>query len=256
LTLPLLGNISNYYSPHIPDTTKFKTTIIYDNYVIQEGTKSDWGFSCLVEISNMKILFDTGTRSEILIDNMKLLDINPTTVDKIIISHNHFDHTGGLFSVLEKNNDAEVYLTYSTPKNYVERVNNLANKLILEKERFELDKNVYLSGEMGDAIREQCMVIDTPKGLYVITGCSHPGIIDMLRQIKINFGKEIFAVLGGFHLMNKSEKEMDDILKGFQDLKIVRVGATHCTGEKQINIFREAYGENFIELGVGKVLHF
>ena len=257
ITQSLIAEISGIYiNLNDPDTTTFKTTIIYDNYIFTEGTESDWGFSCLIETGNVRILFDTGTQPQILFDNMEKLNISPVTFDKIVISHNHGDHTGGLFAVLEKNKNAEVYLPYSTPENYVKQVEGFGNKLRLKKDKTEIFKDVYLSGEMGVMIKEQCLVLDSDKGLIVVNGCSHPGVVTMLKTIKSDFGKDIYAVFGGFHLMNKSDNEINEIIKEFNELNVLKVGATHCTGEKQIDIFRKAYGDNFIELGVGRILKF
>jgi len=93
--------------------------------------------------------------------------------------------------------------------------------------------------------------MNTKKGLIVMTGCSHPGIIEMLKRIRIDFNKNIYMVFGGFHLMQKSDKEMDEIISQMKSLGVVKCGATHCTGDKQINMFRDAFGENYFELGVG-----
>jgi len=89
-----------------------KITIIYDNEVWKEGLRADWGFSCLVEAYNKKILFDTGANGSILLDNMRKLDINPTEIDDVFISHAHWDHTGGLLDFLGIN-PAKVYIPFS-----------------------------------------------------------------------------------------------------------------------------------------------
>ena len=75
---------------------QIKVTILYDNYIHTEGTKSDWGYSCLIEGTEKTILFDTGTKGDILMYNMRQLNIDPKKVDLVVISHEHGDHTGGL----------------------------------------------------------------------------------------------------------------------------------------------------------------
>ena len=91
-----------------------KITIIYDNEVFKEDLKADWGFSCLVEAENTpRILFDAGTNGSILLSNMKKLDIAPESIDEVFISHNHFDHTGGLSAFLNVNNNVKVYVPSS-----------------------------------------------------------------------------------------------------------------------------------------------
>jgi 7,8-dihydropterin-6-yl-methyl-4-(beta-D-ribofuranosyl)aminobenzene 5'-phosphate synthase len=87
-----------------------------------------------------------------------------------------------------------------------------------------------------------------------MTGCSHPGIIEMLRKVKAAFNKNVYMVFGGFHLMQKSETEMNSIISEMKALGIVKCGATHCTGDKQIQMFKDSFGDNYFELGVGNAI--
>jgi 7,8-dihydropterin-6-yl-methyl-4-(beta-D-ribofuranosyl)aminobenzene 5'-phosphate synthase len=90
-------------------------TILYDNYVFTEGLRSDWGFSCILKGTEKTILFDTGTKGELLLENIEKLKINPKDVEVVVISHNHGDHTGGLLAFLGKNSNVSVYLPLSLP---------------------------------------------------------------------------------------------------------------------------------------------
>lgn len=102
--------------------TPLKFTILYDNYLHKEGTKPDWGFSCLIEGAEKTILFDTGTNPEILMHNVEQLEVDLEKVEQIVISHVHYDHTGGLNAVLEKNHEVSVYLPVSFPYEFVRNV--------------------------------------------------------------------------------------------------------------------------------------
>ncbi len=115
-------------------------------------------------------------------------------------------------------------------------------------------EHLYTSGEFEYKIPEQALVLDTGKGLVVMTGCSHPGIVRMLTEIRSTFKKDIYMVFGGFHLMDKSESEMNEIIANIKALGVVKCGATHCTGEKQIRMFRDSFGENYVELGAGNTI--
>lgn len=233
---------------------KITITILYDNYVFNEDLKTDWGFSCLVEGTEKTILFDTGTKSEILFHNINKLNINPKDIELIAISHNHFDHTGGLFSFLEKNNQVSVYLPISFPDSFVSRVENSGGKPIRVDKPVEICTDVYITGEMGDRIKEQSLILDTSQGLIIITGCSHQGIVNILKRAKEILDKKIYLVFGGFHLLQKSDEEMNKIIKEFRNVGVLKVGATHCTGDKQIEMFKKEYGEDFVQMGVGRVL--
>jgi 7,8-dihydropterin-6-yl-methyl-4-(beta-D-ribofuranosyl)aminobenzene 5'-phosphate synthase len=197
-----------------------KITIIYDNEVFQSGLRSDWGFSCLVEIEERKILFDTGADGEMLVHNMDKLKINPSNIDTVFLSHNHWDHTGGLHKLLEKNRDMKIYRPEfsAEPKEFL--------------------PNLITTGMLANM--EQSLIIKTSKGLVVIGGCSHPGLENIL-EVARNLGK-VYAVLGGFHGFNKF-----DALEG-----ISLILPCHCTQYKQeiLNL----YPKTSASCGAGKII--
>ena len=137
-----------------------KITIIYDNKTWVEGLKADWGFSCLVEAYDRKILFDTGANGSILLHNMQRLDIDPTIIEEVFISHAHGDHTGGLTEFLRINNAVKVYIPVSCPEPPG------ANEVVRLKEPFKIHENIFSSGELKSI--EQSLVVKTQKGLAVI----------------------------------------------------------------------------------------
>ncbi len=149
-----------------------KITIIYDNTAFRKDLQADWGFSCLVELDNKKILFDTGASGPILMDNMKKIDIDPTEIHDVFISHDHWDHTGGLSDFL-RINPAKVHIPFSCQ----EPLN--ASKVIKVKESLKISENVFSTGELKNI--EQSLVIKTEHGLVVIVGCSHPGVNKILK---------------------------------------------------------------------------
>jgi 7,8-dihydropterin-6-yl-methyl-4-(beta-D-ribofuranosyl)aminobenzene 5'-phosphate synthase len=156
--------------------------------------------------------------------------------------------------VLEKKSNIPVYLPYSFPYNFVRRVEKANGKVITVNEPMKVCENVFLTGEMGDNIKEHSLIIDTEKGLVVITGCSHPGIVKIVRRAKEILKKKVYFVFGGFHLMRHSEMDVKKIIKEFKEMGVLKCGATHCTGERAIKLFREAYKENYVKIGTGRVL--
>ena len=236
------------------EADKIRITILYDNYLSSEGTKTDWGFSCIIEGTEKTILFDTGTKSDILFHNMNLLKKEPKAVELIVISPDHGDHTGGLYSFLDKNNRVSVYFPTSFFGKYTKKVNEKGAKALQVIKPVEVCKDVFLTGEMGIRIKEQSMILDTSKGLVVLTGCAHPGIVSIVKRAKEILDKKIYLVLGGFHLLQESEAEVKDIINAFRKLGVLKVGATHCTGDRAIELFKEAYSQNFVRLGTGKVI--
>jgi 7,8-dihydropterin-6-yl-methyl-4-(beta-D-ribofuranosyl)aminobenzene 5'-phosphate synthase len=236
------------------ETACIKITILYDNYVYEKGLNADWGFSCLIEGMEKTILFDTGTRSDILLHNAKQMNVNLNEVEQVVISHEHGDHTGGLSTVLDKNNHVTVYAPVSFSSGFFQMVKDKKAKAVTVKDPVEICQNVLLTGEMGDRIIEQSLILDTSKGLIVITGCAHPGIVNIVKKSKEIIDKNIYLVFGGFHLGGTSEKDVRKIIGTFKELGVQKVGATHCTGDEAIKLFKEAYGENYVQMGVGRIL--
>jgi 7,8-dihydropterin-6-yl-methyl-4-(beta-D-ribofuranosyl)aminobenzene 5'-phosphate synthase len=231
-------------------------TILYDNYVFTEGLRSDWGFSCILKGTEKTILFDTGTKGKLLLENIEKLKVDPEDVELVVISHNHRDHTGGLLAFLSKNSNVVVYLPPSCPGGFVQKVKGTGAKVVTTDSPVQICKGVHLTGPMGTDIIEQAMIVDTREGSVVVTGCSHPGIVRIVERAKVILSKEIYLVFGGFHLLHTPEVELKQTIKEFQTLGVINVGPTHCTGDRAIKMFERAYGSHFLQMGVGRTLEF
>ena len=142
-----------------------KATIVYDNTCTREDLIANWGFACHIEMSGKKILFDAGADGEILLHNLRQLEIDPGEIDEVFISHNHFDHIGGLATVLNKNNQVKIYLPPS-----LRGVRN-AREVVYVQEPTRLDENMFSSGELAGI--EQSLAIETAKGLVLFLGCCY-----------------------------------------------------------------------------------
>lgn len=228
--------------------------VVYDNYVKTEGLTSDWGYAIVVEGLDKTVLFDTGQKSAIFESNFKKMGLNPDALDALVLSHEHEDHTGGIRSLARLRNGIPILLPYSFSDVFKKRMDSLGLKPVLVNEPARICANLYTSGEFDHQIPEQALVLNTKQGLVVMTGCSHPGIVEMLRAIKTAFKKDISTVFGGFHLLNKSDAEMNTIIAEMKALGVARCGATHCTGDKQIAMIKSAFGANYFELGVGNTI--
>lgn len=169
--------------------------ILYDNNA-RNGFKAGWGFSCFVKTSRENILFDTGWDGNVLIHNMKIAGINPEKIDKIVISHPDWDHIGGLNSILNYGKQAEVFVPGSISTNLINEIKRYANVIKISKAR-KICENIWTTGELGEKIKEQSLIIKTEKGNIILTGCAHPGLESIIKKSR-EFGK-IYAVIGGFH---------------------------------------------------------
>jgi 7,8-dihydropterin-6-yl-methyl-4-(beta-D-ribofuranosyl)aminobenzene 5'-phosphate synthase len=233
---------------------KVSLITIYDNYQHDPQLKTGWGFSCLVKVGDKNILFDTGADGPTLLNNMEKLGIDPKAISAIVLSHIHGDHTGGLDGILEINSNFDVYLLKSFPDEFKNKVKSYKANVIEVSNPAKISENISTTGELGTSIKEQALIVKTQKGLVVITGCAHPGIVEMSRQAKKITGEEIYLVIGGFHLSGASDSKLRDITKGFRELGVKKAAPCHCSGDKTRELFKEEYGEDFIANGVGKII--
>lgn len=230
-------------------------TVIYDNNPFLKGLQTDWGFASLVEFGKTKLLFDTGDDGNILISNMEKLDIDPKDIDFIFLSHFHHDHTGGLKEFLKKNSHVTIYYPQSFPAQIVEDIKKSGAKPFPVSSFKELQTNIFSLGELGSSIPEQSLAIRTSKGIVVITGCAHPGIVNILENAKKIFTDElIYLAMGGFHLHRNSADEINKVLTKIIDLRIHKVAPSHCSGDIARKMFKAAFVDNYVEIGTGRII--
>ena len=213
-----------------------KLTIVYDNEVFKKGIglKSDWGFACFIETNDTNILFDTGAKGKILLNNLEKLNIDPKKIDKIVISHEHWDHNGGLKSLSTLIENLEVYRINNEDMGQLVKV-KLAEKPSL------IIKNIYTTGRLsGSPLDEQSLILKGQNGWYALVGCSHSGVERILQSAK-KFGN-VVGVIGGLHSFNNFS-----VLNSL-DL----ICPCHCTKHKKI--IKETFPKKYIEGGVGKTI--
>jgi 7,8-dihydropterin-6-yl-methyl-4-(beta-D-ribofuranosyl)aminobenzene 5'-phosphate synthase len=228
--------------------------IIFDKTSINRKFSNGWGFACLV---NGHILFDTGEKAEYLFHNMEMMDIDLNNIDAVVISHDHWDHAGGLWELLEKGKEIKVFSCPGFSKEFKEKVMQKGGILKESEDFVKIDENIYVTGEIaglykGNYIAEQALVVRTGNGINIITGCSHPGIIKIIEKVKQKFPDEkINVALGGFHLMDKEKREIELIAEKFKAIGVEEVGPTHCSGDEAQIIFKKYYMENYLSIKAG-----
>ena len=253
------------------------------------------GLSFFIETKNRKILFDTG-KGLTLIPNADALGINLKTIDTVALSHGHYDHAGGVKYLLKQNNDFTVIAHPAIFDNKLVLRNNKYHsigvhedkkiwmdsgiKIKLEKEHVEIDQGIILTGEIpmetdfeqiepvfyldkkGNKIPDtmsddRSLIIDTPKGMVVIFGCAHRGIINTLKYAtKLTGAKKVYAILGGTHLMSANKEKLKKIFRCVKDYGIEKMVLGHCTGFSTIARFIQEFGNNVIPNTVGHVIDF
>lgn len=216
-----------------------------------------WGLSILV---NDKILFDTGEKGDWLLENMQRLKIDSAAIEAVVISHDHWDHTGGLQDILKLKKGINVYGCPNFSREFKAQVNKF-NGLLIEADRFAIvSEDIYITGEVAGAYKgrympEQALVCKTKKGLTIITGCAHPGILKIVEKVRAKYPAEpIYLVLGGFHLMESDERAIEIVAAKFKKMGIIKAGPTHCSGETAESIFKKQYGRNFVSIKTGQTI--
>ncbi|MCX6138642.1 MAG: T9SS type A sorting domain-containing protein [Ignavibacteriales bacterium] len=216
-------------------------TILYDNTIFNKATTADWGFSCLIEG------FD-------ILANAAALGLSTKSANLVVVSHDHSDHTGGLSAALGSASTATAFIcnSFST---LTERTIKLTGATVVrDSAPAHLLPGVQTTGEVSGAVNEQSLIISADSGLVVIMGCSHPGVTNILQRVQQLMNRKIYLVLGGFHWLDYTDLQVNGLIKEMKDMGIRKCGATHCTGDAAIALLRKAFGSDFVEMGVGRVI--
>jgi 7,8-dihydropterin-6-yl-methyl-4-(beta-D-ribofuranosyl)aminobenzene 5'-phosphate synthase len=247
-----------------------RLTILDDNAVARVGVKAVWGFACLVEARGHAVLFDTGADPAVLKDNLAVLEVAPARIEAVVLSHYHGDHTWGAPGL-----GTPPGVRVFTPRSFeghpketaalqsagltlvpISQATPLFDGITIS-EPLHFEGRIPFGGPgqgFTDEVWEQCLTVDTPDGLVVIAGCSHPGILAMLEQVKRQTGRPLYFVIGGFHLLGQPDAEVHHIATAMQAMGVGHVSATHCTGEAAAHVFRDVFGDRYVSAGVGTVI--
>jgi 7,8-dihydropterin-6-yl-methyl-4-(beta-D-ribofuranosyl)aminobenzene 5'-phosphate synthase len=213
-----------------------RVTILYDNTAWDKCLTPDWGFSCLVEARGRIILFDTGAKTTVLAANMKSLNINPMSVDAVFISHDHWDHTGGV-SILPDHHPMRIFVpdSFNNPVILRQRRNQISRC----RESAELYTDFFTTGELDNGEQSLAIRMDNDR-FAVIAGCAHPGVRKIL-EAAAEFGR-VSVLIGGLH--------------GFDEFELLNdmefICPTHCT--RYIDEIASRCPQKFISGGAGKVI--
>jgi len=230
-----------------------KITIIYDNRSSREDLQPGWGFSALIEIGGHRVLFDTGADKLVLEHNAAVLGVDLATIDTLVLSHEHCDHIGAVTSVLHKNLDVFYPASFSVlfQGEVEEKPEQAPWNAYAVSTPAEIVPEITSTGEMGKEIVEQALIIRGSAGPVLVTGCAHPGIVEIARLATQIAKRPLSLVIGGFHLYKSKDAEIKKIADALRQLGVQQIAPCHCTGEHAIKILREAFGPDGLEVMVG-----
>ncbi|BDZ69672.1 MBL fold metallo-hydrolase [Methanobacterium petrolearium] len=225
-----------------------KITILYDNNC-RPGFKASWGFSCLVETDKNTIIFDTGWDGNILLHNLGLANVQLEKIDGVVLSHAHWDHIGGLNHILPLMRKPKVLLLKSFSQNLKQELRTKTEVLEVKDPQMIVD-GVWTTGELGNQIKEQSLVVEIPEmegevpGKVLITGCAHPDLKSIIKTAQ-NVGKgDLKALIGGLH----DSRELG--MMGKFELLV----PCHCTQRK--DEIRSKYLNSYEKCAAGDVFKF
>jgi 7,8-dihydropterin-6-yl-methyl-4-(beta-D-ribofuranosyl)aminobenzene 5'-phosphate synthase len=229
-----------------------RLTILFDNYSQLEKIPKLWGFSCFAETPGGTFLFDTGSNGRILLQNTGIVGVDLRKAEVVLLSHPHWDHTGGIDSVLELHPDMRLFVPSSLSPRFVRDLNRLSGGVtVVRNNPVQILPHVWSTGVMGE-IGEQAAVIESDKGLVVVTGCAHPGIVEIAERAVDMLQRPLYLLMGGFHLMHSDKREILSVAEKLKHLNVQYVCPTHCSGDAAMGIFEKCFGKRYIQGGVGK----
>jgi 7,8-dihydropterin-6-yl-methyl-4-(beta-D-ribofuranosyl)aminobenzene 5'-phosphate synthase len=232
-------------------------TILFDNEPGRPDLESLWGFAALIEAHGRRVLFDSGSNGRVLLRNMRRLAIDPAGIDLIFLSHAHWDHIGGLDSMLELAPKATVVVHAGFSKHLVADLERLCARLIVVDEApMELAPGLISTGMLPSEPPEHALIIlgDHSADVALVTGCAHPGITELTARAAEVSGRPVTWAIGGFHLMYSDPTSIAATADALRSQGVQRLLATHCTGSAARGMLASRWGKGFIDAGLGRAI--
>ena len=230
--------------------------VVYDNYAAKEGLQTAHGFACVVRENHRTVLFDTGGSGQILLENMERLGIALREIEAVVLSHMHWDHIGGLDAVLAANPEVTVYVPIAFSSSFHRDVTKRARSVVETKMAQPVTNRVWTTDVLEGLLAEQALYVETAEGIVVVTGCAHPGVVELTRSAQRASGLPVHTVLGGFHMARMDRTEIGRVIEGLKELRVQHVGPSHCSGDAAKDAMAEAFGRGYLDIGVGTRLSF
>ena len=268
------------------DPSKAQITVLYDAFGKSSVMQKDWGYAAFIEYGGKRIMFDTGNNGDMLAQNAKAKGIDLSKLDFVVMSHRHGDHMGGMAYLLSVNPKVKIYAPKEgfgvyggdLPSTFYRKDTSLppeqryydgappevmrfgaawpgANFQLVDK-NIEITPDIQLIALVSDKpgtleLRELSLALNTPDGMVIVVGCSHPGI-DKIVDAAAKINPRIHLVAGGFHLVVSKDEDIEKIVTALRDTyKVAFVAPGHCTGEPTFTALKKAFGDRYLYAGLG-----
>lgn len=268
------------------DLPRAQITVLYDAFGKASAMQKDWGYAAFIEYGGKRILFDTGNNPDILAQNAKAKRIDLSRLDFVVMSHRHGDHMGGMTYLLSVNPKVKIYAPKEgfgvyggdLPSTFYRKDASLppeqryydgappavmrfgaawpaANFDLIDKTT-EIFPGIHLIALVSDKagtleLRELSLAINTPDGMAIVVGCSHPGI-EKIVEAAAKISPRIHFIAGGFHLVASKDEDIEKIVTALRDtFKVGYVAPGHCTGEPTFAALKKAFADRYLYAGLG-----
>ena len=272
-----------------PRASPNRVTILYDAFGDRAGLTRDWGFAALVEYDGKRILFDTGNNADVFANNVRTLGVDLRTIDFVVISHRHGDHTAGLNYLLTVNPGVKIYAPKegfgvfgaALPGTFYRSDSTLPTRMRYFDGRppaeltsgtpwptahfvwvdsvTEVALGVSIIPTVSQRpgtleLRELSLALRTPNGLILLVGCSHPGI-ETIVEASRRVADHVSLILGGLHLVFAPDAEIARVATALHDhWHVDRIGPGHCTGEPAFTALRRVFAAQYVYAGLGSTI--
>jgi len=226
-------------------------TLICDNRPYKEGLIPSWGLSVGLKDKDGWTLFDLGNSPDIFLHNFQSLGGDLREVNRIVFSHLHHDHTGGLGAFRDIGRPIELYLPEPIPDRESENLKAWGFEVkFVDPPGVNID-DLWILPILHGSPAEQLLIMETGRGMVMLTGCAHFGIENGLIEVWERFKRPFGLICGGFHLAFRSKIELNQVLGKFKTLPVDRIAPCHCTGDRAIEAFSRTFPDKFLRVGTG-----
>ncbi|MBS7268788.1 MAG: MBL fold metallo-hydrolase [Candidatus Freyarchaeota archaeon] len=241
----------------LDEVESMKITTIVDNNTLSRDLQSTWGLSILVSVTVkdklFNILMDTSGSVPTFFHNIDKLGINLQNIDAIFISHRHGDHCGALPQVLQS--IAKPVMVYVPSFRFFDTdyLQKLGGIQVATDKATVLFPGGMSTGDVGRGLSEHALIVNVKnKGLMIITGCSHPGVVEIIRKAsELSEVSRVYGIMGGFHISGSEAKRVANYLK---EIAVKMVSPAHCTDKEAKEIIKQKLEKEYISNGSGLVI--